>query len=133
MSYWRSVEVNQHHSVLARYQDTMFLIVPSRKKAWEYEVVFGKAPVLKDALTDCPSILSHWHKKKEDFCTAGGEEETVGGLQIWAKKLFKENSTTQLNHCSFLQGLAITAMTSDSSLSGGEDTAAPLLTLLSGF
>lgn len=30
----------------------------------------------------------------------------MGGLQIWAKKLFKENSTTQLNHCSFLQGLA---------------------------
>lgn len=31
-TYWRSVEVNQHQSLLlACYQDTMFLIVPSKK------------------------------------------------------------------------------------------------------
>ena len=54
--------MNQHQLVLARYQDTMFLIVPSKKKAWENEAVSGKAPALEDALTDCLSILSHWHK-----------------------------------------------------------------------
>ena len=59
-------------SVLARYQDTMFQIVPS-KKAWEYEVVLGKSPALEDALTDCLSILSHWHKcnRVKPFILAG--------------------------------------------------------------
>lgn len=47
------LEVSGHESasasMLARYQDTMFLIVPSRKKAWKYEAVFGESPALQDS------------------------------------------------------------------------------------
>lgn len=46
---------------------------PQEERPGNMKQSFGKAPTLEDALTDCPSILSHWHKcnRMKPFILAG--------------------------------------------------------------
>lgn len=46
---------------LARHQDTMFLIVPSKKMLGNMKQS-GEAPALKEAPTERAALLSHWRK-----------------------------------------------------------------------